>query len=261
MLGKLLKYDFRKNMRWLWILFVGAIVAAGITRGLVELGKSIAFFKVLSILFDSVFYALVANSLIQPFLRGFMDFSKSLYGDESYLTHTLPVTKKQIINSKYITTFAELLMGFASVIIAILIRFASPTFLQTIKYMLSAVVTGEFSALLALVLMIVLVIVEFLMFSSIINFSIVMAYKSNEKKVLKSFLFTAAFAAIAMTVLSVAMVIMFVAFGVDISSSTLTFTAPVFFGIIITGIVVYLLFTVLFYFLAKKEFGKGVNVD
>jgi len=43
MLGKLLKKDLRKNMRWLWILFISTILVAGITRGCKELGESIAF--------------------------------------------------------------------------------------------------------------------------------------------------------------------------------------------------------------------------
>ena len=46
MLGKLLKYDLKRNMRWLWILFVCTILFAGITRGINELGKNIMFFKI-----------------------------------------------------------------------------------------------------------------------------------------------------------------------------------------------------------------------
>ena len=100
MFSKLLKYDLRKNMRWMWILFVVTLAVAGVTRGVGELGKNSSFFKVLNVFFDSIFYALVANSIIQPFIRGFFNFTKSMYGDESYLTHTLPVSKNQIFDSK-----------------------------------------------------------------------------------------------------------------------------------------------------------------
>ena len=77
MLSKLLKIDLKKNMRWLWILFVATIVVAGITRGCKELGENIAFFKILGIFFDSIFYSLAVNVILQPFLRHFLNFSKS----------------------------------------------------------------------------------------------------------------------------------------------------------------------------------------
>ena len=77
MLSKLLKHDLKKNMRWLWILFVATIVIAGIARGFKELGNSIAFFKILGIIFESLFYTLAINCIIQPFLRSFL-FSTSI---------------------------------------------------------------------------------------------------------------------------------------------------------------------------------------
>ena len=99
--GNLLSKDLKKNMRWLWVLFLATFVVAGVSRGCKELGQTIVFFKILGIFFESVFYTLAVNVILQPFLRNFLNFSKSLYGDESYLTHTLPVTKSQLINSKF----------------------------------------------------------------------------------------------------------------------------------------------------------------
>ena len=49
MLSKLLKNDLKKNMRWMWILFVSTIGVAIITRGTKELGENIGFFKLLKI--------------------------------------------------------------------------------------------------------------------------------------------------------------------------------------------------------------------
>lgn len=261
MLSKLLRNDLRKNMRWFWILLVGTIVVAGITRGCKELGQNLAFFKVLGIFFDSIFYALAVNTLVQPFIRNFTNYSKSLYGDESYLTHTLPVSKSQIINSKFITAIIEMLLGFISVVISLLIMFASPTMWTTLEMLLSFLITGEFSVVVVLTLFVLLVVVEFLMFNSIIYFSIIMGYKSREKKVLKSFLFTALMAFASMMVLSIIMIIVLVINGVDLSSSTLVLTNTGFLSIVLTGIIVYSIISVLFYFLSKKEFNKGVNVD
>lgn len=261
MLSKLLKNDLKKNMSWLWILFVSTIAIALITRGCKELAENIAFFKILGIFFDSIFYSLLVNTLLQPFLRGFLNFSKSLYGDESYLTHTLPVTKNQIINSKYLTSLIEMLLGFITVVISLLIMFESPTMFDTLKLLMSLIISGDFSIVLVLTLIVVLIIVEFLMFLSIIFFSIIIAYKSKEKRVLKTFLFTTAFAFASSTILSIAMIVVLLINKVSLSSSTLVLSTTSFFSIILTGIIIYSAVIMLFYFLAKKEFNKGVNVD
>ena len=261
MLSKLLKKDLNRNMRWMWILFVSTIIVAGLTRGCKELGHSIAFFKILGIFFDSVFYSLLVNVILHPFLRNFMNFSRSLYGDESYLTHTLPVTKNQLINSKFITAITEILLGFLTLVISLLIVFYSDTLFPTLEILLSTLVNGKISVFWTLLLFILLVIVEFLMFISIIFFSIVIAYRSKEKKVLKTFLFTALMSFASITILSIVMIIVLLINGVDISSTTLIMSPTAFMSVLLTGIIVYSIIIILFYFLTKKEFKKGVNVD
>ena len=261
MLSKLLKKDLNKNMRWFWILFVSTISIAGITRGFKELGKSIAFFNMVGIFFESVFYALAVNALLHPFLRNFLNFKNSFYSDESYLTHTLPVTKNELINSKYLTALIEMLCGFACLIVSILIMYISPTFFDTIKFLISSLISGSFSVGLILTLFIALIIVEFLMFLSIIFFGIVVGHKAKDRKILKSFLITAAMAFAALAILAIIMIIVLLLNGISLSSTTLILSNKAFLSIIITGIVVYTAITLLFYFLTKHEFNKGVNVD
>ena len=123
MLGKLLKKDLSRNMRWLWILFVATLGVALVGRICKELGTNIVLFKILGIIFDSVFYALLVNVILQPFLRNFLNFTTSLYKDECYLTHTLPVTKTQIINSKFLTAIIEIVLGFVVLVASLLIMF------------------------------------------------------------------------------------------------------------------------------------------
>lgn len=261
MFAKLLKKDLKKDMRWMWILFVATIAVAGVSRGFKELGENLMFFKILTILFDSIFYSLLVNVIIHPFLRSFLNFTKSFYGDESYLTHTLPVTKNQLFNSKFLTAVIEMVLGFVSLIVSILIRYATPTMFKTLKLLLSTMIVGNFSIYLVLSLIVVLIVVEFLMFISIILFSVVIEYRAKEKKALKAFLLTAGISFIALIVLSIAMVIVLLINKVNLSSSTLVLSNNVFMSIILTGIAVYLAVGVIFYFLAKKEFRKGVNVD
>ena len=261
MLSKLLKKDLKKDMRWMWVLFVSTIIVAAITRGFKELGNNIMFFKVLGIFFDSVFYSLAVNVILQPFLRNFLNFSKSFYGDESYLTHTLPATKNQLITSKFLTALIEISLGFICLVVSLLIMFVSPTFFDTLSIFISMIVTGNISVYLALTLFIVLVVVEFLMFITLIFFSIVIAYRAKEKRVLKTFLLTAAMSFIAITILAIVMIIVLAINGVSLSASTLTLPSTAFISILLTGIIVYSLISIVFYFLTRNAFNKGVNVD
>ena len=66
---------------------------------------------------------------------------------------------------------------------------------------------------------------------------------------------------LSLTFLSVVLIIVFIASGIDLSAETLVLSSSMFMSIIIAGIITYLFITTLFYFLAKKEFNKGVNVD
>ena len=261
MLSKLVKNDLKKNMRLLLILYVATIVVAGITRGCKELGENIAFFRIMGIFFESVFYSLAANVVIQPFLRNFLNFQRSFYSDESYLTHTLPVSKNQLITSKYLTTLIELVSAFACVVLSILIVYASPAFELTIKMLLSTIITGSISVGLVVTLFVVLVIVEFFMFISIICFSIVVAYRAMDHKILRAFLIAAAMAFASLIVLAIVMVAVLAIQGISLSSATLVLSSGAFVSVILTGIIVYLLISTVFYFLTRREFNKGVNVD
>jgi len=261
MFTKLLKKDLKKDMRWMWIIFVSTIIASIISRGAKEIGKNFIFFKILAIFFDSVFYSLAVNCILQPFLRSFMNFSKDFYGDESYLTHTLPVTKNELVNSKFLTALIEIVLGFLSLIVSLLIMFYSPTMFDTLKTLMSFVIIGKFSIRLVITLLVALVVVEFLMFITLILFSMVISYRSKEKRALKTFLFTTAFAFMASTILSVVMVIVLSINGVKLNTTSFVLSNSAFLSVILTGIIVYSIVIIVFYFLTKREFRKGVNVD
>lgn len=242
-------------------MFVATIGVALITRGAKELGKNLAFFEVIHIIFESAFYGLAVNLIIQPFLRNFLNFHKSFYSDESYLTHTLPVTKNQLINSKYLTAVIEMISGFATIIISILIMYAGPGFMSFLRLLVSTAVKDSFSVVAVLILFVILVIVEFLMFLSIIDFSIVVAFKSKDRRILKTFLIAMGCAFASLAVLVVCMFAVLAINGIELTSTSLVLEAGAMYSVFISAIVVYSAVSVLFYFLAKKEFNKGVNVD
>ena len=49
--------------------------------------------------------------------------------------------------------------------------------------------------------------------------------------------------------------------GISLTNSTLLLSNTAFLCVVLSGIIVYSLITLAFYFLTKIEFNKGVNVD
>lgn len=59
---------------------------------------------------------MIVNILINCFMRNWARFVKNIYKDESYLTHTLPVSKNKIYLSKVLTAIITLLTSFIVII-------------------------------------------------------------------------------------------------------------------------------------------------
>ena len=65
----------------------------------------------------------------------------------------------------------------------------------------------------------------------------------------------------ACTILSVVLIGVLSFYGIKLTSTTLMLSSSAFLGVMLSGIIVYSAIIVLFYFITKKEFNKGVNVD
>ena len=143
MFAKLLKYDFRSLRRFgipiLLALAATALFGALDVVLLVNVTEALAavdtfgeppFFLTLSAFatgFGAMFAFLIiglAVSLMQILV--FVDFYKSLISDEGYLTFTLPVRAKDILNAKLLNAVIwQLIVGLASLVAAGIIGFAA----------------------------------------------------------------------------------------------------------------------------------------
>ena len=101
MIKKLIKNDIKKMMKILVYLYACSIILAGITR-LINIGKNIQFIFIIGQVFAGITYSAIGSVLINTFVHILRVFVVNFYKDESYLTHTLPVTKNQLLLSKYL---------------------------------------------------------------------------------------------------------------------------------------------------------------
>ena len=119
MLIKLLKYDLKYMMKNMAIFYILSIFFAITTRVLFNLDDSVIN-KIISQISVGCMFAMIANTLINTIMRSWIRFRDSLYKDEAYLTHTLPVTKNDIYNSKFLQTLIFFLISLIGILIFVL---------------------------------------------------------------------------------------------------------------------------------------------
>ena len=103
MLNKLLKYDLKYMIKNMSVFYILAIFFSITTRILFSLNQTFIVNLIGQISVGCMF-SMLGNILINVMMRSWVRFRDSVYKDEAYLTHTLPVTKDDIYNSKFIQT-------------------------------------------------------------------------------------------------------------------------------------------------------------
>lgn len=135
MLRKLMKYDlkyYRKIMLPLWFV----LIIYGIIQGINTVNSEVLSYDHIPIKEESMvivisIYFIFCVNIILVIQR----FWKSIYGAESYLTHTLPVTVRKLILSKL---FSAIIISFTTVFIFFLEN-------DILLYIQSRVYHGEYS--------------------------------------------------------------------------------------------------------------------
>ena len=136
MLGKLIKYDFKNIFKFISVFYIITLVLSILTRIFINTASPFFVFligRILSGATISLFANIIINCLMGLWIRS---FARGLYGDESYLTHTLPVTKNQIYLSKIITAVAVSGISLAVILICAFIAYYTQDRWQYIKQLL-----------------------------------------------------------------------------------------------------------------------------
>ena len=128
MLNKLLKYDLKYMIKNMAIFYILSIFFAITTRILFYMEQSVII-NIIGQISVGCMFAMIVNTLINTMMRSWVRFRDSLYKDESYLTHTLPVTKNNLYNSKFIQTliffFISFIVAFITVLDIIILEMSS----------------------------------------------------------------------------------------------------------------------------------------
>lgn len=123
MLGKLIKYEWkglRKPLLILWIVLLGITLATGILILTINPGYddvAVGFSVLFTVASACLYYLGIIACSLGTMLIIAIRFYKTCYTDEGYLTHTLPVSTKQLVAAKTITSILCYLLTLLFVIL------------------------------------------------------------------------------------------------------------------------------------------------
>ena len=141
MLGKLLKYDLKYMLKNMSAFYVLTIVFALLTR-LFNVIRDAFIFNLLSGICSGVSISMMVSILINTMMRSWVRFNEFIYKDESYLTHTLPVTKNDIYDSKFIQSLIFFGIGFCVILLGLFIAYYSKENWEVVKSFVMSLTTG-----------------------------------------------------------------------------------------------------------------------
>ncbi len=261
MLSKLFKYDFKWINKAMYVYFIVLVIITIATKIVESIDQTLLLVIVDKIL-SAMFIGCSISILITVIMRTWHRFINSVYKDESYLTHTLPVTKNQIFNSKILAGISSLLISTLVIFICFAFIYLNETTIDSIKIMYQSLVdvynnTFAIGFIIGLILIVALEIIYFMM-SGILG--IVIGHSSNNNKIIKSIIIGIG-SYFLLSIISLT-IIYIISEIIDYDIIGNGFPTMNYIGIIGTvALVIYIVYNLAYYFVAKKVFNKGVNVE
>lgn len=263
MLKKLLKYDLLNVYKVLVVFYILAIIFAGFTRIFLNINNS-TIFNIIGQICSGICISMIFNIIINNIMRVWVRFSKNLYGDESYLTHTLPVNKKTIYLSKFLTSIITMFTSVIMIILSVFIAYYSKENLEFVRNLLTSIANIYDSTVVNFLL--VTFFVFFLELTVLLQAGytgLILGNKMNNNKLLFSILF--GFISYIVTQVFT-LILIFIAgiFNQEIMNLFMTneiANLEMLNVIMYLAIAIYLLCIIIYYFIDIKIFNKGVNVD
>ena len=261
MIGKLYKHDIKKMTKtlvWFYLLSLGL---AGITR-LVNIGSHIQFVNIIGKVLQGMTFSAIANILINMVIHVLLAFSRGFYKDESYLTHTLPVTKTQLFTSKFLAGTTVIVCSLLVSFLSLFILFYTKDLFNVIKaYLQMSIVGLEMSGGAFVILLVFALIVELLCMMAMAFTAIIKCNTYNTKRIIKGVVWFVVYYMVAAIINLLSIVIVFALSGNISEISATVMSGKAFVSTIVMAFVDYLVFTIAHFFIANKIFNRGVNVD
>ena len=263
MLNKLLKYDLKYMIKNMSVFYILSIVFALFTRILFSIEQSVIV-NILGQITVGCMFSMIANTLINTMMRSWIRFRDSLYKDEAYLTHTLPVSKNDIYNSKFIQTLIFFIISFIVVLLSLFIAYYTEDRWLALKGIVNSITTGlEFNTTLFIISFFAIIFLEIFNAIQAGYLGLIWGHKRNNNKIGFSVLygFIIYITAQSMILLLVFVVGLFNSSVMDLFKNTVLLDTSALKLLTILSILGYVIIILLMSILAKKALNRGVNIE
>lgn len=262
MLNKLLKYDLKYVYKPLIVFYVLVLIFSCLVR-IVESFESTLILLIIDKVCCGVVISMIISILINCFMRNWARFIKNIYKEESYLTHTLPVSKNKIYLSKVLTGVITLLSSFVVIVACFAICTLNKDTWVLLKETLESSALYFDSSVFSLILVMIITIFfefSFMLLSGILG--IIIGHKFNNLKIVKSIIF-GFLIYILLSVISVGILYFAGLFNTDIMNifNSILVSSSAFKMMMSIGIIIYFVYNIGIYFIGNKIFNNGVDVD
>lgn len=263
MLKKLLKYDLVYIFKGVNVFYILSIFFALLTRIFLSIEGSFIF-NVIGKICSGVTISMIFNIIINNLMRLWVRFKNNLYGDESYLTHTLPIKKSTLYKSKIISAFITLFVSVLVIGISLFIAYYSKENLMILKNVLLPIANAYGGTIMQIILAAL-----FIIFLELANglqagyTGVILGHKMNNVKVGFSVLY--GFIAYLLTQVFVLLILFICAlFNSDLMNlfnTTQIINVDILKFVLVLSIITYTITIVIGYIVNIKLFNQGVNVD
>ena len=263
MLIKLLKYDLKYMIKNMSVFYILAIFFAILTR-ILFMNDSLIINLSGQISMGCMF-SMIVSTLINTIMRSWIRFRDSLYKDEAYLTHTLPVTKSELYNSKFIQTLIFFFVGFIIILLSLFITFYSKGTWIAITNYIKTITTGlNMSTTFFVLIAIIIIFLEIFNAIQCGFFGIILGHKQNNGKLAYSVLFGFIAYLVAQT-LVLALVFVYGLFDNTVmelfKTATINIDVGAFKTLAIVSAILYVIIIFSMSIICKKLLNKGVDIE
>ncbi|HPF83743.1 MAG TPA: hypothetical protein PLV83_06250, partial [Bacilli bacterium] len=232
--------------------------------GINTFGNDSTITSILSSVVNGIAIAMIINSLINTIIRCWVRFKSNMYGDESYLTHTLPVSRKTLYLSKILTAIISMLASVVVCLISLFIMYYSKDNIELLKQILLK--TADVYNISTFTLITTVSLALFLEFLFVVlagYIGLIIGYSFSNNKLPKTFV--SGFLVYMISQLLVIGIIFFIGlFYKDVmvlfNSSSIS-SMSVIKNVLCICIGIYLVYVIVCYYVGNKLFSKGVNVE
>lgn len=263
MLKKLLKYNLVDLYKFLSVFYILSIIGAILTRLVGLIDNSLIFSIIVDIL-SGFTISMMLSMLINNIMRSWVRFKDKMYGDESYLIHTLPTTKHTLYLSRFLSSIITMFTSILVIVLTIFIAYYSKDNMVILKNILLSVVEIFDTNIVMFILYIFLIL--FLELTLAINVGytgIILGHKMNDKKTLFSIIYGFIVYGVYQLIilLSLFVIALFNKDVMSIFTSNVIESMNIIKLIIVISIILYSLLILVNYIVSNLLLKKGVNVD